>query len=132
MNNLLGEIPAWAKEDDSDDDDVEAQKEGDVEQGNTQQQQGKQYMEDFFREADSIKNDIDAITKASKDISKINEQSMRATTTAEEQKLSKKLKPLLEATNKRARRTKTLLKLLKEETDKLQAEGNVLNPSDIR
>lgn len=125
----MNEIPAWAMDDDSDDDDADGD-EGDLEQGQKQQQQ--KYMEDFFREVDSIKADIDAITKASKDISTINEQSMRATTTAEEQKLSKKLKPLIEATNKRARRTKNLLKLLKEETEKLQKEGNVLNPSDIR
>ena len=56
---------------------------------------------------------------------------MRATTTAEEQKLSKKLKPLIDTTNKRAKRTKNLLGLLKEETEKLKAEGT-LNASDIR
>ena len=56
---------------------------------------------------------------------------MRATTTAEEQKLSKKLKPLIESTNKRARQTKTLLVLLKEETDKLK-KGKKINPSDTR
>ena len=45
-------------------------------------------MEDFFREVDTIKSDIDAVSKAAKEIGKINEQSMRATTTAEEQKLA--------------------------------------------
>jgi predicted kinase len=96
-----------------------------------QQQKKPQYMEDFFREVDSIKADIDAVSVAAKEIAKINEQSMRATTTSEENKLSKKLKPLIDATNKRAKRTKTLLGLLKEETDKLQSEEK-LNASDVR
>jgi t-SNARE complex subunit (syntaxin) len=56
---------------------------------------------------------------------------MRATTTAEEKSLSKKLGPLIASTNKRAKRTKTLLGLLKEETEKLKASGK-LNASDVR
>ena len=126
MNNRLGDIPAWAMED-SDDEDVPNPESGDIEN----QQQKPQYMEDFFREVDSIKADIDAVAQASKEIAKINEQSMRATTSSEENKLSKKLKPLIDSTNKRARRTKTLLGLLNEETEKLKSEGK-LNPSDIR
>ena len=112
---------------DSDDEDVPNPESGDIEN----QQQKPQYMEDFFREVDSIKADIDAVAQASKEIAKINEQSMRATTSSEENKLSKKLKPLIDSTNKRARRTKTLLGLLNEETEKLKSEGK-LNPSDIR
>ena len=127
MNNRLGDIPAWAMEDSDDDDDPNSEGGGDVEM----QQQKPQYMEDFFREVDSIKADIDAVAQATKDIAKINEQSMRATTTSEENKLSKKLKPLIDTTNKRARRTKTLLGLLKEETEKLKAERR-LSPSDQR
>jgi hypothetical protein len=38
---------------------------------------------------------------------------------------------LIDATNNRAKRTKTLLGLLKEETDKLEKEEK-LNASDIR
>jgi hypothetical protein len=127
MNNRLGDIPAWAMEDSDEEDVPNPESGGDIEM----QQQKPQYMEDFFREVDSIKADIDAVAQASKDIAKINEQSMRATTTSEENKLSKKLKPLIDTTNKRAKRTKTLLSLLKEETDKLKAEGK-LNSSDIR
>ena len=126
MNNRLGDIPAWAMED-SDDEDVPNPESGDIEN----QQKKPHYMEDFFREVDSIKADIDAVAQASKEIAKINEQSMRATTSSEENKLSKKLKPLIDSTNKRARRTKTLLGLLNEETEKLKSEGK-LNPSDIR
>lgn len=127
-------MPAWAMEDsdDSDDDVPNPARNGggDIEM-QEQNNNHSHYMENFFREVDSIKADIDAVSQASKDIAKINEQAMRATTTAEEQKLSKKLKPLIETTNKRAKRTKNLLGLLKEETEKLKAEGK-LNSSDMR
>lgn len=135
MNNLLGDIPAWALEDSDDDDDHNVPKEsngkggsGDIEM---QTQQKTDYMEDFFRHVDSIKADIDVVSKASKDIAKINEQSMRATTTSDENKLSKKLKPLIDSTNKRAKGCKNLLGLLKEDTNSLKASGK-LNASDIR
>ncbi|KAG7355760.1 syntaxin [Nitzschia inconspicua] len=131
MNNRLGDVPAWAMEDsdDSDDDVPKPSKNGgDIEM---QETKNNHYMENFFREVDSIKADIDAVSQASKEIAKIDEQSMRATTTAEEQKLSNMLKPLIDTTNKRAKRTKNLLGLLKEETEKLKADGS-LNSSDIR
>jgi predicted kinase len=120
MNNLLGDIPAWA--DDSDDERV-----GDVEKG----KEKPTFMDHFFREVDNIKADIDAVTKATKQIGKINDQAMQATSTSVEKKLSKKLKPLVDATNARARQTKTLLGLLKEETEKLEKEKK-LNGSDLR
>jgi hypothetical protein len=123
MNNRLNDIPAWAMEDSDDD----IPKEDDVEQG-----KGKpKFMDHFFREVTNIKADIDAVAQAAKEIDNINEFAMRATTSDEENKLSKQLKPLVEAINQRARRTKTLLGLLKEETTKLEAE-NKLSASDIR
>jgi hypothetical protein len=133
MNNRLGDLPAWAMEDsdDSDDDVPKPTKNGGDIEMQEQKDNHNHYMENFFREVDSVGADIDAVSQASKDIAKINEASMRATTTAEEQKLSKKLKPLIETTNKRAKRTKNLLGLLKEETEKLKADGT-LNSSDIR
>lgn len=126
MNNLLGDIPAWAAEG-SDSDSSRDEVVGDIEKGNKK----PTVMEYFFREVDNIKADIDAVTKATKQINKINEQSMRATTSKEESKLSKKLKPLIDATNTRAKRTKTLLSLLKEETEKLEAENKISDP-DLR
>ncbi|CAJ1953448.1 unnamed protein product [Cylindrotheca closterium] len=125
MNNLLGDIPDWAK-DDSDDDDPK-EKDGDVEMA----QKKVTIMDHFFREVDNIKADIEAVAEAAKTIDKINEEAMRATTTAEENKLSKQLKPLIDSTNNRARRTKTLLGLLKEESEKLEKEEK-LNASDLR
>lgn len=125
MNNLLGDIPDWAK-DDSDDDDPK-ENNGDVEMA----QKKVTIMDHFFREVDNIKADIEAVSDAAKTIDKINEEAMRATTTAEENQLSKQLKPLIDSTNNRARRTKTLLGLLKEESEKLEKEGK-LNASDLR
>lgn len=129
MNNRLDEIPAWALEDSDDEGAVPASNGagGDIEMQN----QKSSYMDSFFKEVDGIKADIDAVAAASKEIARINEQSMRATTTSEENKLSKELKPLLDSTNKRARNTKQLLGLLKEETTNLKKEKK-LNASDIR
>ena len=128
MNNRLGEIPAWAMEDSDDEESASGKGNGG---GDIEMQSKPQYMEDFFREVDTIKSDIDAVSKAAKEIGKINEQSMRATTTSEEQKLSKMLKPLIDATNKRAKRTKNLLGLFKQVTDQMKEQGK-LNASDIR
>jgi len=124
MNNLLGDIPDWAKED-SDGDNPKEDK--DVEMA----QKKVTVMDHFFREVDNIKADIEAVSQGAKTIDKINEEAMRATTTAEENKLSKRLKPLIDSTNNRARRTKTLLSLLKEESEKLEKEEK-LNASDLR
>jgi len=144
MNNLMGDIPAWA-EDDSDSDggdennpqgnwnnNVNGGGGGDIEMKQQQNQNdGSQYMSTFFSEVDVINADIKAVAQASKDIGIINEQSMRTTTTAEEQKLSKKLGPLIDATNKRAKNTKNMLGLLKEETEKFNTNGE-LNASNVR
>ena len=127
MNNLLGDIPAWAMEG-SDSDSSHGEVVGDVEKGKPKT---PTLMEHFFREVDNIKADIDAVTSATKQINKINEQSMQATTSKEESKLSKKLKPLIDSTNGRAKRTKTLLTLLKEETDELEGEDKLSDP-DLR
>ena len=137
MNNLMGDIPAWALEDDSDsgsdrgDSNGNDKNGGDIEMQQQQKSDEDQYMSTFFSEVDGINADIKAVGQASKTIGIINEQSMRATTTAEEQKLSNKLSALIDTTNKRAKRTKTLLGLLKEETDKLKDEGK-LNSSNVR
>ena len=137
----MGDIPAWAADSDSDDgggDDNNAQWNnngsggggGDIEMQKSKDDDN-QYMSSFFSEVDRVNADIKAIAKASKEIDSINEQSMRSTTTAEEQKLSKKLGPLIGTTNKSAKRTKDVLGLLKQETDKLKDEGK-LNASNVR
>jgi len=132
MNDRLGDLPAWAMESDD---------EGEENNGNNNAAPNKQggdiemgqpkHMEHFFREVESIKVDIEAVTSATKAIGDINEHALQATTTEEENELSRKLRPLVDETNKRAKRTKTLLGLLKEETKKLQGEGKV-KQSDLR
>lgn len=135
----MGDIPAWAADSDSDSDggkndgskdnsnkkgggDIEMQEPND---------NNSQYMASFFKEVDRINADIKAVSKASKDIDIINEQSMQATTTTEEQSLSKKLSPLVASTNKLAKEAKKLLELLKQETEELKKEGK-LNASNVR
>lgn len=148
MNDLMGGIPAWVMEDSSDSDDNEATADGggdrsknndkgknggggDIEMQDQTKDGNYQFMSAFFKEVDGINADIKAVSQASKDIAMINERAMRATTTSEEQKLSNKLGPLIDSTNKRAKRTKDILGLLKQETDQLKAEDK-LNASNFR
>eukprot|EP00339_Tiarina_fusa_P001857 CAMPEP_0117019300 /NCGR_PEP_ID=MMETSP0472-20121206/14832_1 /TAXON_ID=693140 ORGANISM="Tiarina fusus, Strain LIS" /NCGR_SAMPLE_ID=MMETSP0472 /ASSEMBLY_ACC=CAM_ASM_000603 /LENGTH=307 /DNA_ID=CAMNT_0004724235 /DNA_START=275 /DNA_END=1198 /DNA_ORIENTATION=+ len=133
MNNLLGNFQEEWNDEELESSDEE-EEDGDVEMNKQQQQQPTNqpnYMDNFFREVDSIKTDVDAVSEAAKHIAVIHEQALSATTNDEEQALSRQLRPVVENTNKRAQRTKTLLKLLKEETDKL-TEEKTLNASDIR
>jgi hypothetical protein len=132
MNDRLGDLPAWAGGSDDEDDfqfNNTAPPGGDVEMGDTNKQ--PKHMEHFFREVESIKVDIDAVKKATRSIGEINDSALQATTTEEENVLSRQLRPLIDQTNKQAKRTKTLLGLLKEETKKLQ-DNNEIKMSDLR
>uniref|UniRef100_A0A7R9WLG1 t-SNARE coiled-coil homology domain-containing protein n=1 Tax=Pseudictyota dubia TaxID=2749911 RepID=A0A7R9WLG1_9STRA len=133
MNDRLGDLgggdtPDWA----FDDDGSGKQQSGDdfgqePEAGPAQ----PKHMETFFRDVESIKADIEAVSKATKRIGEINEDAVLATTDAKEAQLSNELRPLVDATNKRAKRTKNLLALLKEDNEKLKKEGDV-KQSDMR
>lgn len=129
MNDRLGDLGAFAGDDDEDDE-FENEADGDVEMQNTAPQQAT-HMIHFFNEVESIKDDIEYVKKATKKISDINEEALQATTTEKENELSNKLRPLIDSTNNRAKRTKNLLGLLKEETAKHEKEGT-LNTSDKR
>ena len=151
MNDRLGDLPSWALEEAQQGDPSEFEDErpsaksskkggrkngddggGDIEMGKqTTQQQQPKHMESFFRHVDAVKADIEAVQRASKRIGEINEATMQATTTEEENKLSQKMRPLVDKTNKQAQRTKNTLGLLKEETKKLQSE-DAIKPSDLR
>jgi hypothetical protein len=149
-----GEIPSWALEEEEkatvkpspsleEDDKNDAKKkkrkakkqedevEGDVESGMQQQQQQPKYMESFFNDVDMIKSDVDAIREATKRVGEINEEALKATTTSKEEELSRILKPLIDKTNKRAKRTKNLLALLKEDNMKLAKEVKAATPGGI-
>lgn len=144
MNDLMGEIPKWAAtaphDDDSGGDHYHDEMNwskgasggggGDIEMAQTPPQQPK-YMETFFKEVEEIKKDIDAVKTASQKIMDIHEEALQATTTEKENELSRKLQPLVNQTNQRAKRTKNLLSLLKEETKKLKDAGDI-KQSDLR
>ena len=129
MNDRLGDLGGFADDDSDDDDAFDNEAGGDVEMQRTPQQPS--HMTHFFKEVDSIKADIEFVKKASRKIADINEEALQATTTEKENELSNKLRPLIDSTNNRARRTKNLLGLLKEETAKLEKEDK-LNQSDKR
>lgn len=143
MNDRLGELPSWATGDDDDGDDEASEsfenepspskgkKGSDLEMGRVEEPAMPKHMEHFFREVESIKEDIELVKKATEQIEDINEAAVQVVTTEDENELSRKLRPLVDGTNKRAKRTKTLLGLLKEETKKLQAD-DAIKPSDLR
>jgi hypothetical protein len=122
MNDRLGDIgtPAWAAVESDDE-------EGDVEMAKPQ----AKYMQAFFRDVDSIKADIDAVKVATQTIHQINEEAQMATTSEKENELSDRLRPLVQSTNVRAKRTKNMLALIKKETDTLK-EGGEAKSSDVR
>jgi Syntaxin len=124
MNDRLGDLPGWANESDDGDDN---NRHGDVEMADKQ----PKHMEHFFREVETIKEDIEAVKRGTLKIASINEQALQATTTEEENELSNRLRPLVDDTNKRAKRTKNMLGLLKEENKKLKDEGKAKG-SDLR
>lgn len=123
----------WAIESDEEEEEQDEagspSKGGDIEMGKVEEE--PQFMTHFFAEVETIKADIEFIKRATNKITKLSEEAIHATTTEKEQSLSKKLKPIVTETNKRAKRTKNLIGLLKEETKKLKAEDK-LKASDER
>lgn len=126
MNDRLGDLGGLVDDDDADE---EFENEDDIEAQN--KPQTISYMDHFFQLVDQVKEDINRISKATSKIGDINEDALQATTTEKENELSNKLRPLIDETNNRAKKTKNMLGLLKEETKKLETEGK-LNSSDLR
>lgn len=89
------------------------------------------YMDSFFRDVESIKTSIDSIQKATRRIGEINEETILSTSESKEKQLSEEVRPLIDETNKVAKKTKTLLSVLKEENKKLEKEKKIKN-SDMR
>lgn len=148
MNDRLGnlleeETPSWAR----DDGDVEMgggngttstnpfanDDDGDFAVAETSPEPKSQpkYMDQFFKDVDNIKADIESIKTSTKRISEINEEAVLATSSAKENELSNELRPLVSNTNKRAKKTKNLLALLKEENIKLKKNPDIKS-SDLR
>ena len=126
MNDRLADIPTWVI-DDSDDN----LGSGDVELGDLESGGDDTRMKQFFREVESIENDIEAIRKATKVIGDINNETLQAVTTEEENESHFLLRPLVDQTNAKAKRAKTLLSALREETKKLH-DKKTLKQIDLR
>ena len=150
MNDRLGDIgesiPSWALEDD-DVDKMETGNQANLELtdlvgssngadenddpwGEKPAPQPK-YMVTFFADVDNIKADITSISEGTRRIGEINEESLLATTTDKETELSAQLKPLIDLTNKKAKRAKNLLAIVKEDNEKLKEDDSV-KASDLR
>ena len=134
MNDRLGDLGSaahWATDiDDDDGGDVEMGEQPARNQNNTTNKQPR-HMKQFFEEVDKIKNSIEYIKNSTRTIGEINEQALQATTTEQENELSRQLRPLVDETNKRAKATKDLLGLLKQDNESLQQTGEG-KPSDLR
>lgn len=136
MNDRMGDVPLWAVESDEEEEDEAAAAPsgkggGDIEMGAVKEEEQPQYMTHFFNEVETIKADIEFVKRATNKITRLSEEAIHATTTEKEQALSKKLKPIVTETNKRAKRTKNLIGLLREETKNLKEEDK-LKASDER
>ena len=64
------------------------------------------FMETFFKDVESVKDDISQIRAATRDVSRINEQAKLATKPEKEQQLSAELDALLVQTNQKAAHAK--------------------------
>ena len=89
------------------------------------------YMDAFFTDVQSIKGIISQIESATKRIVEINEETVLSTSERNENDLSAEVRLLIKETNKAAKNTKNLLKVLKEENARLREE-RILNNSDMR
>jgi t-SNARE complex subunit (syntaxin) len=144
LADLGDDVPAWARDHDRDatndiemgyiskstkknPDDFDWQEEEPEEEPASSSDKGA--MDAFFRDVDSIKEDIEVIEKVTKRIGEINEESVLSVSEAREKELSQEMQPLIAATNKRAKKTKNLLSVLKDENKGLKKK---LSVSDMR
>jgi t-SNARE complex subunit (syntaxin) len=134
MNDRLGDLGSaanWASDIDDGDGDVEMGEQPARNQNANNTNKQPRHMKQFFEEVDKIKSSIEYIKNSTRTIGEINEQSLQATTTEQENELSRQLRPLVDETNKRAKATKDLLGLLKQDNESLQQTGEG-KPSDLR
>lgn len=84
-----------------------------------------QFMTDFFQDVEAVKSDINSIKEAIKAMNAIHQEAFLATTGPKEEKLSKELNAVIQDTNPKAARAKSLLNKMKEETTKLRQDSRV-------
>ena len=90
----------------------------------------KALMDQFFKDVESIYGDIEAVKEATRRIGEINEESLMSTSDNRENELSQQMSPLVDDTNKKAKRKKLLAPLKKDNT-KYKSEDNI-KTSDTR
>lgn len=98
---------------------------------NLQEVEQQSYMDQFFKDVDEIKGGINEIERVTKRIGELNEEANFSVSETKEKELGAELRPLINATNTKAKQTKTLLTYLKEENEKLETAGTVKS-SDMR
>jgi hypothetical protein len=81
------------------------------------------FMASFFKTVDVVKGDIACIRRGAVEIGAVNGEALLASTNKEEKELSRRLKPIVADTNKRAKHCKAFLELMKEENKALKAGG---------
>jgi len=86
------------------------------------------FMEDFFNKVEAVKDDVQHIKQASKEISEINEQANLAAGD-KEQELSQQLDPIIRQTNQKAAHAKGVLTFLKDQTQEMKDSQNA-NPDE--
>merc|ERR1719232_179626 len=96
-----------------------------------QQEEKPDDMEFFFGQIEDIKNDIKMIEERTNSIHELNIEANLATTTSQEEECSKRLRPLVDASNMSAKLVKKRLEMMTQETKRLNDIGE-LKPSDIR
>mmetsp|Transcript_56667 Transcript_56667/g.67884 ORF Transcript_56667/g.67884 Transcript_56667/m.67884 type:complete len:324 (-) Transcript_56667:136-1107(-) len=146
MNNRLGDLgieetPAWATED-ATDNDVDHMENGEGPSANNEDKddasddglelpQKNAQMDQFFKDVEVVKQNIELIKASTKRIGEINEEAILATDSETEAKLSAQLDPIIKQTNKSAKGAKTMLAFIKETTGTLKEKKEV-KASDLR
>lgn len=87
------------------------------------------FMEGFFKDVEQVKEDIQAIKNAIKEMENIQSESLVAQN-AKEAELSQSLQTVIKETNPRAQRAKAVLQSMREETNKMA--GGHGPPSEFR
>jgi len=120
-----------------------ASKASDIETGNVQPHTKKKHrvkiemrkqpssMSRFFYQVDTIHSNIEALKEATAEVSTLCDQAIHATTTKEENDISKELKLVVGKANKVAKHTKDLLCRLEQDTKTRKQKGK-LKGSDER
>lgn len=90
------------------------------------------FMKQFFADVELVKQNILAVSTATKEICRINQEVVLATTPEKEQELSAGLSPIIQATNKKASVAKQLLQSLREDTERQKTSTASGEKNEIR